>query len=84
MTRNKEYVVEFNLPEDDNLFTWHGTNVYAKSPKEAMSILKQHLPNARIRKAYPGMICLYGKKWADYDSSKGAYATPANKEHHDS
>ena len=79
-SRIREYVVEFNLPDDTELFIWHGTNVCAKSPNDAMSILKQHLPHARIRKAYLGMICLYGNKWADYDSSRGAYATPVKLE----
>ena len=75
LKRVKEYVVRFRLP-GDGLFAWHGTNCREVSAAAAMARVQACLPEAKVTGAEEGMICLYGKKWADYDSANGAEAAP--------
>lgn len=72
------FVVEFKFDSDD-LFVRHGTNVVAKNSKDAINKVKPHIPNARFFAAYKGVVMLYGKKWATWDSTLGAEYAPATK-----
>lgn len=72
----REYVVDFKLPSDTDMFMHHGLNVCAKNVKEAEAMFKHHYPSATILKTYLGIVCLYGDEYATWDSAGGAEASP--------
>ena len=71
----RDFVVDFRLPFDA-LFVHHGANVRARNAREAVRIFRAAVPEAQGCTASEGVVCLYGKRWADWDASAGAECRP--------
>lgn len=57
----RDFVVDFTLPEDDDLFVHHGVNVYAKNAKVAEcapSFVPFNLTRARARAFSRVRVCV--------------------------
>lgn len=74
-----DYVVDFTLPGDAALFIHHGCNVVARNTRDAIRQACDRFPEARIRGASPGIVCLYGAPFATWDSTLGAECAPSRK-----
>lgn len=73
----RDFVVDFLLPFDA-LFVHHGANVQARNAKDAVRIFREAVPEAQGCTAREGVVCLYGKPWADWDASAGAECRPVD------
>lgn len=78
MIRN--YVVDFNLPTDADLFVHHGANITARNEREASRLFREKFPTAKIRRVFQGVVILYGAPYANWDISKGAECSPADEQ----
>ena len=75
--KERDYVVEFKLPDDEHLFIRHGTNVCAENPREAIARVAPFFPQAQFIKASEGVVMLYGNKFSTWDATLGAEYAPA-------
>lgn len=73
----RDFVVDFRLPFDA-LFVHHGANVQARNAEDAVRIFRAAVPEAQNCTAREGVVCLYGKPWADWDASAGAECCPVD------
>lgn len=74
-----DFVVSFNLPTDEHLFIRHGTNTIARNAREAIAKVRPHIPGAFNFRAERGVVMLYGRRWCDWDSTRGAECAPASR-----
>ncbi len=74
----RDFVVDFRLPFDP-LFVHHGANVSARNAREAVALFRSRVPAAQRVTAAQGIVCLYGKPWATWDSSLGATCSPLSR-----